>query len=139
MPNPPQTLSEKSSWLEQLDILKRFVMEYLSDISYLKSLNLEALSSPDWFANNNKPNPEELIESLKNKVEYSAEQKKANQKLDPDKIKQLNDATKKILTNCFDNYGLLFTNKITDTEPHTTQSEERRVGKECRSRWSPYH
>ena len=117
-PNPPQTLSEMSSWLEQLDILKRFVMEYLSDISYLKSLNLEALSSPDWFANNNKPNPAELIESLKNKVEYSAEQKKANQKLDPDKITQLNDATKKILTNCFDNYGLLFTNKITDTEPH---------------------
>ena len=27
-------------------------------------------------------------------------------------------------------------------EPHdhfTTRSEERRVGKECRSRWSPYH
>ena len=23
--------------------------------------------------------------------------------------------------------------------PHTTRSEERRVGKECRSRWSPYH
>src|SRR5882762_6283185 len=22
---------------------------------------------------------------------------------------------------------------------HNTQSEERRVGKECRSRWSPYH
>ena len=24
-------------------------------------------------------------------------------------------------------------------EPFTTRSEERRVGKECRSRWSPYH
>ena len=24
-------------------------------------------------------------------------------------------------------------------ETHTTRSEERRVGKECRSRWSPYH
>ena len=24
-------------------------------------------------------------------------------------------------------------------EVHTTRSEERRVGKECRSRWSPYH
>ena len=118
MPNPPQTLSEKRCWLEELDILKRFVLEYLSDISCLKSLNLEALSSPDWFTNNNKTKPEELIEGLKNKVEYSAEQKKANQKLDPDKIKQLNDATKKILTICFDNYGLLFTNKITDTEPH---------------------
>ena len=24
-------------------------------------------------------------------------------------------------------------------DEHTTRSEERRVGKECRSRWSPYH
>ena len=24
-------------------------------------------------------------------------------------------------------------------EAETTRSEERRVGKECRSRWSPYH
>src|SRR2546422_4817357 len=24
-------------------------------------------------------------------------------------------------------------------EPHNPRSEERRVGKECRSRWSPYH
>ena len=26
-----------------------------------------------------------------------------------------------------------------DTLGATTRSEERRVGKECRSRWSPYH
>ena len=26
-----------------------------------------------------------------------------------------------------------------DTTPKPTRSEERRVGKECRSRWSPYH
>src|SRR5256885_9979627 len=25
------------------------------------------------------------------------------------------------------------------TSPHRDRSEERRVGKECRSRWSPYH
>ena len=25
------------------------------------------------------------------------------------------------------------------TEPYLVRSEERRVGKECRSRWSPYH
>ena len=25
------------------------------------------------------------------------------------------------------------------TKLYTTRSEERRVGKECRSRWSPYH
>ena len=27
----------------------------------------------------------------------------------------------------------------TDIEMQITRSEERRVGKECRSRWSPYH
>src|ERR1039457_4964403 len=26
-----------------------------------------------------------------------------------------------------------------EKRPHRTRSEERRVGKECRSRWSPYH
>ena len=36
-------------------------------------------------------------------------------------------------------------NEIPDSEPTTfwqefkERSEERRVGKECRSRWSPYH
>ena len=29
--------------------------------------------------------------------------------------------------------------KLRDTKDATTRSEERRVGKECRSRWSPYH
>ena len=28
---------------------------------------------------------------------------------------------------------------VTDNDAPTTRSEERRVGKECRSRWSPYH
>ena len=27
----------------------------------------------------------------------------------------------------------------TNVQKATTRSEERRVGKECRSRWSPYH
>ena len=29
--------------------------------------------------------------------------------------------------------------RANDRRPPTTRSEERRVGKECRSRWSPYH
>src|SRR3712207_7382293 len=28
---------------------------------------------------------------------------------------------------------------LDEGEPHGLRSEERRVGKECRSRWSPYH
>src|SRR2546422_9709929 len=31
------------------------------------------------------------------------------------------------------------TSKPAITRPNTVRSEERRVGKECRSRWSPYH
>src|SRR5256886_7834356 len=29
--------------------------------------------------------------------------------------------------------------RLTPAAPRGTRSEERRVGKECRSRWSPYH
>src|ERR1041385_7007746 len=39
---------------------------------------------------------------------------------------------------------MVFSNSISDVWPHLwwvggLRSEERRVGKECRSRWSPYH
>ena len=31
------------------------------------------------------------------------------------------------------------TGTVVDISGQTVRSEERRVGKECRSRWSPYH
>ena len=34
---------------------------------------------------------------------------------------------------------MLHDNGIYDVKVTATRSEERRVGKECRSRWSPYH
>ena len=33
----------------------------------------------------------------------------------------------------------LYANKLDNLEEMDKRSEERRVGKECRSRWSPYH
>src|SRR5690349_22548111 len=46
-----------------------------------------------------------------------------------------------LLSTCPPGYSvtiedIVFVNKYQDLEP---RSEERRVGKECRSRWSPYH
>lgn len=117
MPNPPQTLPEKRKWIEELDILKRFVMEYLSDTTCLKALNMDALSSPDWFVNNNKTNPEKLIDNLKNEVNYHAEESKKTQALDEEKIKQFENATKQILSNCFEYYDKLFSNTISDDAP----------------------
>ena len=37
-----------------------------------------------------------------------------------------------------ESYALVIDSRFTQP-PHFSRSEERRVGKECRSRWSPYH
>ena len=42
----------------------------------------------------------------------------------------------KIPSTPFTNWSLLL---IPELGPFNIRSEERRVGKECRSRWSPYH
>src|ERR1035437_10637247 len=45
-------------------------------------------------------------------------------------------------TDCADTYDRAFAeavNQIAAKQIHVIRSEERRVGKECRSRWSPYH
>ena len=36
-------------------------------------------------------------------------------------------------------FKVLFYVKKGSEKPNGNRSEERRVGKECRSRWSPYH
>ena len=36
-------------------------------------------------------------------------------------------------------YDNAYMESIVDTNDEWIRSEERRVGKECRSRWSPYH
>ena len=38
-----------------------------------------------------------------------------------------------------DRIASVYGHKFNYNEILTTRSEERRVGKECRSRWSPYH
>ena len=35
--------------------------------------------------------------------------------------------------------GVVISGGVTAATDNTYRSEERRVGKECRSRWSPYH
>ena len=51
------------------------------------------------------------------------------------KNKKLREKVEEMLQNSFKDF-LLSRGVMSD---ETTRSEERRVGKECRSRWSPYH
>ena len=62
--------------------------------------------------------------------------------LDGDKNKLIN-YLKNLAARSADERKLTLYKKISelleDYESSLTRSEERRVGKECRSRWSPYH
>ena len=54
--------------------------------------------------------------------------------------KRKNVVTVGILAAIKENFARLRSpNKHQDFEANCHRSEERRVGKECRSRWSPYH
>ena len=44
-----------------------------------------------------------------------------------------------LLTQYLEDHGFAVTRGIGSLETAFRRSEERRVGKECRSRWSPYH
>ena len=69
-----------------------------------------------------------MYKNYQNEVVFlSQEQKKAKQEAIMNKEKEASDLKKKY----FGPEGELFKKR--------ERSEERRVGKECRSRWSPYH
>ena len=49
------------------------------------------------------------------------------------------ERSRKVSKRLSQGVGLLMKKGNIDVYSGTTRSEERRVGKECRSRWSPYH
>ena len=102
-----------------------------------------------WFKNNIKKLPQSLIEKLirQNKVKINKKKVRSSYRMqsgdkvevyDISKFKELirsktikyRPAKKEI--NVYNNY-------IIEDNENFIRSEERRVGKECRSRWSPYH
>ena len=44
-----------------------------------------------------------------------------------------------MVLSCFSVTAFAYADDTEQNLPVTERSEERRVGKECRSRWSPYH
>ena len=65
---------------------------------------------------------------------------------DEELIEQLRDGDSAVMDFLMEKYKYLVRKKANavfllggDTDDLVQRSEERRVGKECRSRWSPYH
>ena len=64
---------------------------------------------------------------------------KKKQKLEGEVRMRTQKAIFSVLTIMFGSIGLTNIVSTDITLPIMFRSEERRVGKECRSRWSPYH
>ena len=78
-----------------------------------------------WKLNNTLLNNQEITEEIKEEIKKYLETNDNENTM----TKNLWDAAKAVLRGKF----------IAIQFYHKKRSEERRVGKECRSRWSPYH
>lgn len=108
MPAPPKDLAEKKRWDYELDGLKMFIYEYLTNHKMLNQLNLSKLGDSNWFIDNNKETPESLIDKLKFEISETFEKTKNEQKIDTDKEKEFQDKTLKIINSVFVEYSELF-------------------------------
>jgi hypothetical protein len=103
MPKPPLKLSEKRRWNDELDILKRYVQDYLNDNNEpLRIIGLEDLISEEWYSKYNKTAPIDLINGFKHEIEEDTERTKQNQPIDLEKKNALFKCIKETLLNAYD-------------------------------------
>lgn len=103
MPKPPLKLAEKRRWNDELDILKRYVEEYLNvNKEPLEGIGLEDLTSKEWYRQNNKTAPIDLINGFKHEIEEDTERTKQNQTINIEKKNALFKCIKETLLNAYD-------------------------------------
>ena len=102
MPNPPEELSELNRWKEELESLKNFVNDYLKQEKVLKELGLEDLYNKEWFKENKKIEPSELIENLQNKIKDNFDEIKQKQPISQYKERAFKENTISTLKPIFE-------------------------------------
>lgn len=110
MPKPPQELWELNRWKEELDSLKYFVDEYLENVEILKAFGFEQLSNKKWFSENNKIEPNTIIDNFKKEIEDKFNKIKKEQPIAPNKEKEFREKTTNLLVPIFQKYSNLFQN-----------------------------
>lgn len=120
MPPPPNSLIEKRRWNEELDVLKNYVNEYLEKKDILKFFGMEYLFNKEWFKQNGKIAPNDLIENLKCDIYISSVEQKRNQEIDQDKKKQSQEESKAIINKAFEEVATVFSQDkiLTDVSLH---------------------
>lgn len=116
MPRIPQELSELNRWKSELDDLQYYVNEYLNKVRILKALGLEHLSNKNWFTENKKIEPNNLINNYKIEIENKFDDIKSQQPISSSKEEIFKEKTKNILRPIFQKYSSIFQNKNIGTE-----------------------
>lgn len=101
MPNPPQRLSDKKRWNDELEILKYYVKDYLESTDVLKVLHMEKLLSKEWYKESGKVPPLELLDAYKEDIKNDAKITKQNQPIDIEKKKTFQNTAKEKLQETF--------------------------------------
>lgn len=108
MPSAPKELGEKKRWDDELDILKKFVSEYLGNKEILQQLKFENLADSQWFNKNNKETPDILIDKLRFEIKEEFVKIKDEQGVDPEKEKAFQEKTVSIINSVFSEYSKIF-------------------------------
>lgn len=110
MPHIPESMSEKYAWNNELDVLKDLLQKICADTEMLEALGYQHMSDKQWFVENGKPVPPELIESFKAQIEHDMERTRKEQSISKTKLEEFYTATRSILCPVFAQYQSLFGN-----------------------------
>ena len=110
MPRVPESMSEKYAWNNEIDVLKDLLQKICADTEMLEALGYQHMSDKQWFVENGKPVPPELIESFKAQIEHDMERTRKEQSISKTKLKEFYTATRSLLCPVFAQYQSLFGN-----------------------------
>ena len=110
LPRVPESMSEKYAWNNELDILQDLLQKICADTEMLEALGYQHMSDKQWFVENGKPVPPELIESFKAQIEHDMERTRKEQSISKTKLEEFYTATLSILCPVFTQYESFFGN-----------------------------
>lgn len=97
LPVVPESQSDKKIWLEHLESFKRQIRKVLNNVELKEAIGFEQIDD-NWFETNEKDNPEDFFNKLKEKLDEAYEEREVEQDLSEEKIRQFEESTGEIIT-----------------------------------------